>query len=160
MLEPGYNQGECSDGAVLEFSTNGGQNWVDAEPYITAGGYDGRIYGGGPNPLAGRMAWCGSREIFGNVSVNLQSFAGQNVLVRFRQGTDTIIQHVGWWVDDVSVSFTGPCVTTTPTAPPTAPPTGTPNSTMSPTACTLQFSDVPPGSPSTTMCGAWRVGGS
>jgi hypothetical protein len=146
VLEPGYSQGECTDGAVLEFSTDGGQNWVDAEPYITAGGYDGRIYEGGSNPLAGRMAWCGSREIFGNVSVNLQSFAGQNVLVRFRQGTDTFIQHVGWWVDDVSVSFTGPCVTTTPTAPATASPTVTPNSTVSPTACALQFSDVPPGS--------------
>jgi hypothetical protein len=157
LLEPG-EEGQCIDGGVLEISTNGGANWTDAGPFFTAGGYNGLIEGW-QNPLAGRQGWCGSSVIFSQVVLDLSSFAGQNVLFRFRQGTDTFIAHDGWWIDDVSVSYTGACSTATITPVVTGTsvttsvvPSGTPRTSTAtrtpgagtPTACTITFSDVPP----------------
>ena len=42
------------DGAVLETSIDDGATWQDAGPYITVGGYNGRIGGFFHNPLEGR----------------------------------------------------------------------------------------------------------
>ena len=184
LLEPG-STGSCTDGGVLELSTDGGANWLDAEPYFTSGGYNGLI-NGWQNPLAGRRGWCGESVIFSQVSLNLTDFAGQNLHFRFRQGTDTFIAHDGWWIDDVVVSYTGACVTgtvppqatvtrtgtavapsatTQPTNTPVAtqPPGGSPTATRSastptPIVCTIVFTDVPTTDPfyANIMCLACR----
>ena len=113
LLEPG-SEGFCTDGGVLEISADGGASWLDAAPYFTAGGYNGQI-NGWQNPLSGRQGWCGQSVLFSQVSLNLTSFAGQSLNFRFRQGTDTFIAHEGWWIDDVTVSYTGACTTGTVT---------------------------------------------
>ena len=122
--------GSYFDGGVLETSINAGATWQDAGPNITAGGYNGTISVNFQNPLAGRMAWGQNPNGTGfvQVTVNLLPYAGQNLLFRFREGTDTSAAATGWWVDDVLVTVTlpGPCGTPTPT------PTGTPSPTCAP----------------------------
>jgi hypothetical protein len=110
------------DGGVLETSTDGGGSWQDAGPNITTGGYNGTISSDFGNPLAGRMAWAQNPNgsDFVQVIVNLLPYAGQNLLFRFREGTDSSISGTGWWVDDIQVSVVSLCPTPTPTPTPTA----------------------------------------
>jgi hypothetical protein len=92
------------DGSVLEISIDGGVSWTDLGPYITANGYTGVISTGYNNPLGGRQAWTGSQQTWTQVSVDLSSYAGQNILVRWRLGTDTSIGTEGWYIDDVEIT--------------------------------------------------------
>jgi hypothetical protein len=117
--------GNYYDGAVLEFSTNGGALWTDVLSSTTfiAGGYTGQIIFGHFNPLARRQAWGGYNASYPNfepVVVNLLPFAGQGVQFRFRLGTDHVVGAQGWWIDDIQVNVALAC----PTA--TATPAGTP----------------------------------
>jgi PKD repeat protein len=100
QFEDGY------DGAVLEISTNGGGTWDDLGPYITAGGYNGVIDNCCGNPLANRSAWTNDLTTWAQVEVDLNTYAGQNVLIRWRFGADSSVSDVGWYIDDVQV--TGP----------------------------------------------------
>jgi hypothetical protein len=97
-------EGTAYDGAVLEISTDGGTTWTDLGTYITANGYNGTISTGFSNPLAGRQAWTGDLTGWTQVEVNLSSFAGQNVLIRWRLGCDSSVPDVGWYIDDVLIT--------------------------------------------------------
>ena len=125
-LESGF------DGAVLETSTNGGTTWVDAGPLITLNGYNGTISTSFMSPIAGRQAWTANPNLtnFVESRVNLASFAGQNILIRFRTADDSSVAPTGggWWIDDIALLTTA-CGTATPTVtgtPPTATRTVTP----------------------------------
>jgi bacillolysin len=99
------------DGAVVEYSTNGGVSWTDAVSLPADNGYDGTIYTGtgGDNPLKGRLAFTGMSFGYTSSRLNLASLAGQNVRFRFRIGTDTGNDPAspsgtrGWFIDDVRV---------------------------------------------------------
>jgi hypothetical protein len=92
------------DGSVLELSTDVGETWQDLGPYITANGYNGTINSGYGNPLAGRSAWVGDLSTWTQVQVDLSSFAGQSVLIRWRLGCDLGLADEGWYLDDVQIS--------------------------------------------------------
>ena len=128
-LESGF------DGAVLEISTNGGTTWVDAGPLITTNGYNGTISTGFGSPIAGRQAWTANPNgtNFVESRVNLASFVGQNILIRFRTADDNSVAPTGggWWVDDIAL-LTSACASPTPTATGT-PPTNTPTVTATAT---------------------------
>lgn len=107
------------DGGVIEYTTNGGSTWIDAESLIEAGrGYDQVLSPG--NPMGARRAYTGYSHPTGVISVyvgtrlNLSSLAGQSVRFRFRVGTDSIIGATGWYVDDVGIYNCGapPALTT------------------------------------------------
>ena len=123
------------DGAVLETSTNGGATWADAGALITANGYNGTISTGFGSPIAGRHAWTGNPNgtSFVQSRVNLASFAGQNLLIRFRTADDSSVAPAGggWWVDDITATVSGGCATGTPA---TATTTRTPTTAASPPA--------------------------
>jgi lysyl endopeptidase len=89
------------DGAVLEISNDGGAGWNDLGEFITANGYNGTVDSGFSNPLAGRQAWVGKLAVWTEVKVDLSSFAGQEVLIRWRIGSDSYNADVGWYIDDV-----------------------------------------------------------
>ncbi|MGH2657149.1 MAG: M4 family metallopeptidase, partial [Actinomycetota bacterium] len=91
------------DGGVLEYSINGGTTWIDAGSLLTHGGYPGTIATGFGNPLAGRQAFV--RESNGYISsrADLSSLAGEDFRIRFRIGTDDIIDDFGWFVDDIRI---------------------------------------------------------
>ena len=88
-FEPG-NDYWGFDGGVLELSTDSGTSWIDGEGFITSGHYLGLLVWAcsSANPLAGREAWTGSSGGWHQVVVNLLTFRGQILLLRFRLGTD------------------------------------------------------------------------
>jgi PKD repeat protein len=92
------------DGAVLEISTDGGGSWTDLGPYITANGYNGSISTCCSNPLGGRQAWVSDQTTWTQVEVDLSSFAGEDVQIRWRIGCDYSVSDVGWYIDDVQIT--------------------------------------------------------
>jgi hypothetical protein len=109
-----YNLDTARDGGVLEVSTDSGAVWRDvlSDTIFVTGGYSGVISSGFQNPLGGRAAWTGTNGAgYTQVVVNLLPYAGQNVLVRFRLGTDNccaLAPPSGWWIDDLSVQVAAP----------------------------------------------------
>jgi hypothetical protein len=93
------------DGAVIEISIDGGDTWSDLGPYITAYGYSGMLSSDYENPLGGRMAWTGNLIAWTEVTVDLSSFAGQSVNIRWRMGCDSSLGAAGWYIDDVRIAF-------------------------------------------------------
>ncbi len=97
-LQDGY------DGGVLEISVEGSSTWTDLGPYMTEGGYDKTL---APGPLGGRQAWTGSYADWKRTTVDLASWAGENVKLRFRIGCDGVKKKFGWWIDDVVIDTQG-----------------------------------------------------
>ncbi len=90
------------DGAVLEYSINGGTTWLDAGALIAVGPrYRAKIFGGFGNPLAGRYGFVGFSAGYTASQLNLASLAGKAVQFRFRVGTDNSVSATGWYVDNV-----------------------------------------------------------
>lgn len=97
-------EGTAFDGSVLELSTNNGVTWTDLGPYIFEHGYNGTISSSFSNPLAGRLAWTGDLTDWTEVRVDLNSFAGKEVLIRWRLGCDSSVSDTGWYIDDVQIT--------------------------------------------------------
>jgi hypothetical protein len=90
------------DGGVLEISTGG--NFEDLGSKIIKGGYSGTIWELAASPLAGRPAWIDGRlGEFQQVIVDLSSYAGKTVSIRFHFASDTDIKGLGWYIDDVTL---------------------------------------------------------
>ena len=108
-LESGY------DGAVIEISTDGGSTFTDLGSHITQGGYNGTISTNYQSPIAGRSAWTGGTiGTMTQVVVDLSSYVGHTVIIRFRLACDTSVNKTGWYVDDVAVSTSGSTPTPAP----------------------------------------------
>jgi hypothetical protein len=90
------------DGGVVEISTDG-VVWNDLGPYITQGGYNSTLNACCSNPLGGRNAFSGNSGGYVETLVDLASYAGQNVYIRFRMASDSSVSGNGWYVDDVSL---------------------------------------------------------
>jgi len=107
QLEEGY------DGAVIEISTTGSSGiFDDLGSYILQGEYDMIISSSWSSPIGGRMAWTGgSLGAMTPVVVNLNSFAGNTINIRFRMASDESYEGLGWYVDDVEFYFIVPCST-------------------------------------------------
>lgn len=93
------------DGGVVEYSTNGGSTWTDADSLFTDNGYDGAIfnYSGSTNPLRWRRAFVWGSYGYTSSRLNLGALAGQNVRFRFRIGADRTGDNWGWFIDDVRI---------------------------------------------------------
>lgn len=98
------------DGAVVEYSINGGSTWFDAAPLFTENGYNGTIYSPTPSsnqPLHGRNAFVGESHGYISSRLNLSSLAGQNIRFKFKVGTSNFIEPVvwstGWFIDDIRI---------------------------------------------------------
>lgn len=90
------------DGGVIEISTGG--DFEDLGSKIVSGRYNGTIFNFPINPMAGRAAWVEGRlGTFQQVTVDLSSYAGKTVTIRFRIGTDNTGRGLGWYLDDVSL---------------------------------------------------------
>ncbi len=100
------------DGGVIEISTNGGATYSDLGPLILSGSYNGAIstlYG---NPIAGRSAWTGGNiGAMTEVAVDLSAYAGQQVRLRWRMGSDSSVARPGWSIDNVRVTVEVGCTT-------------------------------------------------
>jgi hypothetical protein len=120
------------DGSVLEVSSpniSGGDFLDITDSHVDAtfltGGYTGVISGDSENPLAGRMAWAGDSHGYIDTVIRLgPNLAGQQVIFRFRFGSDAAIGAPGWRIDTIEITD-GVCPTPTPTV--SVPPTATPS---------------------------------
>ncbi|MDG2306828.1 MAG: choice-of-anchor B family protein [Candidatus Binatia bacterium] len=96
-FETGY------DGGVVEISTDGGSSWGDLGTYFTSGGYNDTISTQFENAISGREAFSGSSGGYKQSVVDLSSFAGESVKIRFRSASDSSVGGVGWYVDEILV---------------------------------------------------------
>ncbi len=135
-------EGTDYDGSVLEISTDGGQSWTDLGSYITANGYNGAVNTCCSNPLGGRQAWTGDLTTWTEVSVNLSSFAGQSVQIRWRLGCDSSVSDTGWYIDDVQITTPMP-PNPAPTLVSIAPNSGPPDANTPVTVTGTNFAGVP-----------------
>ncbi|MBP7149322.1 MAG: VCBS repeat-containing protein [Acidobacteria bacterium] len=104
-LETGY------DGAVLEYSTDGGASWNDAGTLVAQGAYNGTVSTCCGSPLGGRAAWTGNLGGWNEVWVSLAPLAGSSVIFRWRAATDWSAGADGWYLDDVRLLAPIPVVT-------------------------------------------------
>ena len=99
-----YNLEDGFDGGVVEISVNGG-GWTDLGAQMTQSGYNG-----GPmptnynSPIGNRNAFTGDSGGYVETKVNLSSFSGSTVRIRFRLATDDSTPGNGWYIDDVTIS--------------------------------------------------------
>jgi hypothetical protein len=94
------------DGGVLEYTTDGGTNWVDAGPLLVSGGYNSTISTSYSSPIGGRQAWSGDTGGWVEVRADLSSLSGRDVQLRWRFATDSSVSDEGWYVDDVTIEST------------------------------------------------------
>lgn len=111
-----YNTEASWDGGVVEYSTNNGTNWTDAQALFTQNGYNGSLNTGSQNPLVGRPAFTSSSNGKKVSIINLSSFANQNLLFRFRFGSDESVGALGWKIDRIWVGTAATCLTLTANA--------------------------------------------
>lgn len=95
---------ECMDGAILEISTDEGTSFTqfDNEKLLTDP-YDGKVATGFNNQIAGSDAWCGDPAEYINSIVDINSYAGESAIFRFRLASDTSVGRPGWDIDDVKI---------------------------------------------------------
>lgn len=108
-----YTTENAHDGGVIEFSINGGTSWTDAATMFTQNGYDRNIDSTIDNPLIFRDAFTGSSNGKKESIINVSSFIGQNLLFRFRFGTDTGNNgtgFTGWKIDRIWLANTVDCL--------------------------------------------------
>ena len=101
-----HNAESTWDGGVVEISTNGGTIWSDLGNYFTSNGYTTTLNTTGGNPLAGRRAFSGNSATFKLSVIDLSSFKGQTVKIRFRFGSDNSTgTTTGWYIDDIKLTM-------------------------------------------------------
>lgn len=95
-----YNTEARFDGGIVEVSTNGGNSWTDVGPLMIKNGYQGRIKHPYPNFSAG---FSGDSGGFLETVVDLSSYDGKALNLRFVMTTDISISDEGWYIDLVRV---------------------------------------------------------
>lgn len=102
-----YVTEDLYDGGTVELSANNGTTWFDASPYMLQNGYNTVMIANG-SWTAGQKSFSGvsyaqGSNQFINTVINLSSFNGQQLRVRFRMRTDAGNPSVaeGWFIDDI-----------------------------------------------------------
>jgi len=65
--------------------------------------YDGAVSTSYSNPIGGQNAWCGDPQDWLNSIVDINAYAGQDVVFRFRLATDSSQNKEGWYIDDIKI---------------------------------------------------------
>jgi bacillopeptidase F (M6 metalloprotease family) len=104
----------CYDGGIVEASTDGGSNWTQLpNSAMLTLPYDGSVSTSFSNPIGGQDAWCGDPRDWTLKIVDLTTYAGQSVKLRFRFATDSSVgRPEGWYIDDVRVITPSECDST------------------------------------------------
>ncbi|WP_303311864.1 M36 family metallopeptidase [Hymenobacter sp. BT730] len=101
-FESGY------DGGTVEISSNSGTTWTDAAPYFISNGYNSAYSANGAAPnqpcFTGLLPANADGSKFIKSVINLSSFSGKAIKVRFRVRCDRGTGNQGWFVDDIQVS--------------------------------------------------------
>ncbi|MFT4533267.1 MAG: hypothetical protein ACJA1A_001787 [Saprospiraceae bacterium] len=92
-----YDTEASWDGGQVFISTNGGAKWVDLGPNMTNNGYNNLVFNSVPG-------FSGNSNGFLNTVIDLDSYEGQNVLIRFQMNCDPAVGGNGWWIDDIAIT--------------------------------------------------------
>jgi extracellular elastinolytic metalloproteinase len=95
-----YNTEVNWDGGRIQVSTDYGKSWQDLGPHITQNPYNGIMDNNPATP--GYSGNSGASYI--ETRVNLNSFSGQDILIRFWMHCDQNTGGVGWNIDDITIS--------------------------------------------------------
>lgn len=90
------------DGGNVQVSTDAGATWTVAQP---VGGYPSAMTGS-CNAVAGQQGFVGTKATWTESVVDLSSYAGGSIRVRFRFGSDGGVTDRGWYIDDISLEGT------------------------------------------------------
>jgi len=94
---------EGYDGGLIEVSLDG-YTWTNLDARITQGGYDFFITGEFGSLIKDERAWTlGSLDVMEEVRVDLSPWAGKQIFLRLRFGTDSQQTSYGWYVDDFTI---------------------------------------------------------
>lgn len=96
-----YNTEADWDGAVIEI--DGGSGWEDAGHLMIYNGYNSIISVNPASNISGREAFSGNSGGFIQTIIDLGSYQGKTVKVRFRMVSDGAQGGVGWYIDDVTL---------------------------------------------------------
>lgn len=101
-----YDTQTAVDGGFVQISTNGGVNWSDAREHFIRNGYAGSLdYSTFAIPSLD--AFSGSSDGYIDSYIDLSTYAGQDIQLRFRFGCDEADisggEFPGWFIDDVEV---------------------------------------------------------
>lgn len=91
------------DGGVVEILVTGQTDWQDLGAFMTSNGYDGPVNDNPDSPISGRPAFHGSSNGYIFTQIDLSSFLGEEVLIRFRFASDAAVGGTGWYVDDMQL---------------------------------------------------------
>ncbi|HMQ48735.1 MAG TPA: M36 family metallopeptidase [Saprospiraceae bacterium] len=99
-----YDTETGADAGFIEISNNGGSTWTRVEQNMIRNGYPGIIqYGTFAIPYL--QAFSGLQDEWIATYVDLSAYAGQNIQVRFRFGSDDntapLSANPGWYIDDI-----------------------------------------------------------
>jgi hypothetical protein len=99
------------DGGCVMVSDNGGTTWSLASPTLPSSGWDTNINGNNDynSKLGHRRGWTGDGPMGTNrwelVTVDLSTWDGQDIIIRFWFASDSSFTDDGWALDDIT--FTG-----------------------------------------------------
>ncbi len=96
------------DGGIVEISTDNGKTWQDLGDKMTQNGYNSKIDDYYGNPLGNVAAFTGKSDDYQETIVELHSYAGKTIHIRFQLATDSSGKANGWYIDDVSIATTSP----------------------------------------------------
>lgn len=96
----------------MEISTNGGLSWEDLGSKMIQNGYNGEIPVKNASTVQGPV-FTGSSDGYVQTIVDLNSYTGQSVLIRFRMGSDVLTPATGWYVDEVDIVINPTYITNT-----------------------------------------------
>jgi len=97
-----FNTEADFDGGIVEGSTNG-LFWNDLGALMTQNGYNNFVPFAN-NPLINGFAFAGNSGGFQTTVMDLSSFAGQSLSLRFRMLSDVATGGEGWFIDDVVIA--------------------------------------------------------
>lgn len=95
-----YNTENAWDGGVVEISANGGA-WTDLGTSMIQNGYNNTISVNPDSNISGQSAFTGNNGGYQETVVDLSSYNGQSVKIRFRMVSDSFVGGVGWYIDDI-----------------------------------------------------------
>jgi bacillolysin len=92
-----YDAGGFYDGGTVEINgaPTAAMSWVN--------GPNETMFNGFSNPIPGQKAFGGDSRGYLASRLDLSSFAGQSVTPRFTMNTDSSLNWLGWYVDDIKV---------------------------------------------------------
>ncbi len=97
-----YDTEATWDGGVVELSTDL-VDWFDAEDLFVQNGYNSTIQENDASPISGQPAFTGNSGGYIESHIDLSSFVGGFLYVRFRFGSDGLVGGNGWYIDDINV---------------------------------------------------------